>query len=231
MIAVCPTCHDAIHHGDIPITDETLCDWKSIPRASDLIRNHIYVEPGPRPRILVGSITLTGLDGLVVFRLGASQELSFRTSGADLLLLNLRITDVAGTDVLVIRDNYVVHKPRVEIDYANVPGRMEVTAPADPSFVPEWALSKMRLHSPCFGQNGRVVLASVHVLEPGLVRVQGIWMNSNAGVIITDDHLSLLLERLAQPVSIVGAGKETTIEWRGAITTALFAFMGQPVLP
>ena len=32
MIAVCPTCHDAIHHGQLPISDETLYAWKRIPR-------------------------------------------------------------------------------------------------------------------------------------------------------------------------------------------------------
>ena len=30
MIAVCPMCHDNIHHGKLPIDDDTLYSWKKI---------------------------------------------------------------------------------------------------------------------------------------------------------------------------------------------------------
>src|SRR5437870_10166428 len=45
MVAVCPTCHDAITHGEIEITDETIYRWKGIKRTSQAIRSEIYVEP------------------------------------------------------------------------------------------------------------------------------------------------------------------------------------------
>jgi hypothetical protein len=47
MIAVCPTCHDEIHHGRLPISDETLYKWKSIERsASSMDTAYLTVEPG-----------------------------------------------------------------------------------------------------------------------------------------------------------------------------------------
>jgi hypothetical protein len=226
MIAVCPNCHDAIHHGDIPISDETLYEWKRIPRSGDEVRGHLYVEPGSRPRILIGTVALTGPEGVVVFRLGTSQDLSFRTSGAELVLVHLRLVDVVGEEVLLIRDNYVVHKPRPEIDYSAVPGRIQVTAPADSTFVPKWALAQVRIHAPEFGQNGRVTLAAVSVLAPSLVRVEGVWMSGDTGIIITDSGASFLKKGDPRPLTIAGAGRDTVLDWRGPITSAIFDFLG-----
>src|SRR5918996_6078095 len=59
MIAVCPSCHDAIHHGEIPLDDAVLYRWKSIPRGSGEIRSNIYVEPDRQPKLLLGSIGIT----------------------------------------------------------------------------------------------------------------------------------------------------------------------------
>jgi hypothetical protein len=225
MIAVCPTCHDAIHHGQLPISDETLYAWKRIPRDGNVVRDHLYVEPAPTPRVLIGSVAVTGPEGGIAFRLSASQELSFRTSGADLVLLRLRLVDLAGDEVLLVEDNYVAHEPRPEIDYAAVPGRIQVTSPVNSTFVPEWALSQIRIREPAFGQDGRIVLAGLHVLEPGLVRVQGVWMDGDSGVIITE-HGASFLERGAQrPLTIAGAGQSSLLDWRGPITVAIFDFL------
>lgn len=40
MIAICPTCHDAVHHGPLEITDDTIYSWKSIKR-KPTNRDHI----------------------------------------------------------------------------------------------------------------------------------------------------------------------------------------------
>lgn len=224
MIAVCPTCHDAIHHGTLPLDDQTLYSWKQIPRTGAEKRDHIYVEPGPCPRILVGSVSLTGQEGVALFRLGASQELSFRTSQADLVLLQLRLLDLQGIEVLRIADNYVVHKPRPEIEYKSVPGWVEVTAPAFP-FVPDWAVAQMRSHEPQFASDGRIIVASVRVLEPGLVRVQGVWMDDDKGVIVTNESLSFLRKGSQAPISLRGAaGGSSVLSYDGPITASLFGF-------
>src|SRR6202000_2926571 len=45
MIAICPTCHDAVHNGPLAIDDATLRRWKEIDR-QPVRRDLIYVEPG-----------------------------------------------------------------------------------------------------------------------------------------------------------------------------------------
>lgn len=55
MIAVCPTCHDQIHHGDLSITDETIYRWKEFIRLGDAHRGHLYIEPAGINKVLTGS--------------------------------------------------------------------------------------------------------------------------------------------------------------------------------
>ena len=222
MIAVCPTCHDAVHHGALGIDDETLYAWKQIPRDGSVTRDHIYVEPGPCPRILLGTFVVTTPQDVVVFKFGISQELSFRTCQADLVLLHLQVHDTEGSHVIEICDNYVTHKARSDVEYKSVPGWIHVAAPANPLFVPGWALAQMRAVTPSFAGNGQVIVASVRVLEPGLVRVQGVWMSSESGVIITEESASFLQKGSKVPLTILGAGKDSVISWEGPITTALF---------
>ena len=49
MIAVCPSCHDAIHQGPLEVSDQTIKGWKAIQRPFGPNRDHVYVEPGGDP--------------------------------------------------------------------------------------------------------------------------------------------------------------------------------------
>ena len=70
MIAVCPSCHDAAHHGRLKISDELLYEWKAIVRAGTPDTAHLYVEPSAQLKILTGSIAIaTANDQAVVFEL------------------------------------------------------------------------------------------------------------------------------------------------------------------
>ncbi len=60
LIAVCPSCHDAIHHGQLNISDETLYTWKGIERESVPKATHIYVEPSENIKLLTGTILKIG---------------------------------------------------------------------------------------------------------------------------------------------------------------------------
>jgi len=64
----------------------------------------------------------------------------------------------------------------------------------------------------------------VSVLEPSLVKVEGVWMNGDTGIIITEGGASFLKKGDPQPLTIAGAGKDTILDWRGPITSALFGF-------
>lgn len=59
LIPVCPSCHDAIHHGSIKIDDEKLYEWKNIERPLHSGRAHIYIEPSQNIKLLTGTIALS----------------------------------------------------------------------------------------------------------------------------------------------------------------------------
>ena len=82
MIAICPSCHDAVHTSRID--DETLYRWKSISRpAANEIRDHLYVEPSPEIRCLTGSMcVLADSTNALVFTLSNSNHFGFRVRTA-----------------------------------------------------------------------------------------------------------------------------------------------------
>ena len=104
MIAVCPSCHDAIHHGAISIDDEVLYQWKSIHRRSPEVRSHVYIEPGETTKLLLGTVAVTAPRQALVFELSAVSRLKFTIKDGDILLLELAVATVQGAQVLHVSD-------------------------------------------------------------------------------------------------------------------------------
>lgn len=77
MIAVCPSCHDAIHHGKIPLTDETIYNWKKIDYSTEFIRDHLYITPNTTSKILFGSISIEIPQETIIFQLSPNNQLRF----------------------------------------------------------------------------------------------------------------------------------------------------------
>jgi HNH endonuclease len=85
LIAVCPSCHDAIHQGSLKISDELLYKWKSIKRPKKPISTHMYTEPSKQIKLLTGTIALsTKNEGATVFELAENNKLSFRILEGDI---------------------------------------------------------------------------------------------------------------------------------------------------
>jgi SEC-C motif/HNH endonuclease len=221
MIAICPTCHDAVHNGALPISDGTLYAWKSIERSRPPTDN-VFVEPGDSSKLLLGSLAVTGQGGVTVFELGSSNRLSFRLVDEDIMHLNLAVATTGGQEVLRIVDGHVRHEAAEPLQYARTPGHIRLTAPASEEYMPAWALGQIRLHEPEFAADGRLTLSDVEVLEPGLVRVQGIWNGPGHVVAITTERLAFLDPNRTGPLALTGAGAESILHFTGPITTALF---------
>jgi SEC-C motif/HNH endonuclease len=222
MIAVCPTCHDAIHNGPLAVDDDTLYRWTEIERTATT-RDHLYVEPGEASKLLLGTIAVTGRQGVTVFDLGNPTKLSFRLADEDVMLLDLAVATTRGDEVLRVVDGHVRRQATARVGYESVPGHIRVTAPISDEFVPVWAIQQLRLFEPEFGAQGSLPLLDLEVLEPGLVRVQGVWHAAEHVVIaITPQQLAFLQPGLQRPLSFIGDGPESLILFDGPITAALF---------
>ena len=223
MIAVCPSCHDAIHNGSLRIDDETLLRWKQIKRINTE-QDHLYIEPGLPPKLILGTIAVTGEDGLTVFELSPNNRLSFRIIDGDIFLVNLSISTVTGQEVLQVIENHVKYQARKPLQYHRRPGKIRITAPAKPEFLPTWSLKLLQIQEPTYAANSLLVLLDIEVLEPGLVQLQGIWAEQSRIIVITKERFSFITPNLQQPLSLCGTGKNSVLRFKGPITSRLFGF-------
>jgi hypothetical protein len=226
MIAVCPTCHDAIHHGRIAISDAVVYDWKRLARGVDTVRDHVYVEPsGEQQKLLLGTIAIAGQRGAIVFEFSDSNRLAFDVRAGEIMLLNLSVCTLAGEEVVSVLDGYLRHKTRDDVEYRSMPGHIDVTTPLSPEYLPDWALKQMRdCYEPDFASNGRLTLLRLDVLEPNLVRAQGVWATNDHAYIVTDRMLAFLSVDEWRPIAVKGAGRGSILRWRGPLNSSMFAF-------
>lgn len=223
MVAICPTCHDAVHYGKLMIDDDTLYKWKKN-QLTSTNRMHLHIDSGASSKLLLGSIAVTGDSGLTVFELSPSNKLSFRLIDGDLFLINLKISTVGGKEVLRIVDNYVrsTDKENINIDWRS--GKIRITTSKTTEFLQNWAIASLQVHEPNYATDDQLILLDIEVLEPGLVRVQGIWAEENHAIVITLDRIAFIHPNNREPLSICGEGANTILNYTGAITSTLFGF-------
>lgn len=220
MIAICPTCHDEVHFGKLKIDDATIYQWKNIKRTKNN-RDQLFIEPDLDSKLLLGSIAFTGPSGLIVFELSNNSKLGFKLIDDDIFLVNLSILDLKNKEVLKIAENHVKYSLNDKIQYERRPGRIRVTTSNTLNFVPLWSLPQM-LSMNFTLDKGILTLLDIEVLRPGLVKVEGFWAESNTVVIITDEKLAFIKPHMKNPLSLVGEGENSVIQYTGKVTTGLF---------
>ncbi len=189
MIAVCPSCHDEIHHGRLGISDETLYAWKKLQRVGNSPRTtQLVVEPTRYVDILCGSMTLKteqSDDKLVAFQLSNSNRLGFKVEDTDTLLLNVSLQDRQGKLTLKVTDNRVRVSNDESITFEHRMGRVLVTAPICDRYISTHCLLAMREVEPDFASGDRIVILDAEVIAPGRIKVLGIWHEGDKFIVIT----------------------------------------------
>lgn len=220
MIAVCASCHDSVDRGELVIGDDEIYSWKRIVRTGPCV-GHIFVEPTSEPpRILLGTISVKGDDGLVVFDFAVRHRLSFAVRDGDIMLLNLRISSPAGETLVDVVDGYVrTRKPSIILK--SRPGHIMIPAGFHSDVIPEWVRTKLVNEDLLYGIEGMPLL-QIRVVRPGLVRVNGIWCDENAAVIATTNRFLFISRTRQRPITIAGAGEETVLYYTGPAGTSLF---------
>ena len=232
MIAVCPSCHDAAHHGSLKIPDETLYEWKSIVRPANPSTVHIYVEPARELKLLTGSICIAITNSqAAAFKLSNANHLKLRVLDRYLLQASIRLNDAKGKELLRVVENHVRISRNKTTKFEYRPGRVRVTVPAGDEFAPAWLIDQVRYQDPTFASNNRIIALDIEVTKPGLVRVQGCWPDADVGVVITKGALSFCTRGLREPVSMVGEGEGSVLMYAGPITGAMFGFGPNPSNP
>lgn len=226
MIAICPTCHDAAHHGALKITEKTLYEWKGIARESNKLRTNIYVEPGEASKVLLGSVAFAQKEPrkTTIFSISPEQYLEFEVKD-DFLSISTQVLDKDGNPLVrVTNNNITAHATdTIKIEKPN-PGRFRMTAPASLNLLPAYALVKMRLLDEGFAKDDVVTILDVNVLKPGLVKVEGFWRIGNITVVSSNEHLAFVDLHKERPSSFSGDGENSVFLYTGPIDQALFSF-------
>ena len=187
MIAVCPSCHDEIHHGRLGISDETLYAWKGMRRSNTNIETAlVFVEPSQTLEICCGSVKLRTVteEQLVAFELSNSNRLGFRIEDSEILLVNLRLIDRTGNLFLKVVDNRVRVNKDKSVTFDRRAGRQLVTVPASTRYIDPDCLAEMRAGEPQFAPDDRLTALDLEVIAPGSVKLLGVWPAKEGTIII-----------------------------------------------
>ncbi|THE13086.1 HNH endonuclease [Bacillus timonensis] len=224
MIAVCPSCHDEIHYGKLTIDDETVYLWKNIKREKSN-RDHLYIEPSYTSKLLLGSISVTGDNGVKVFELTNNTKLTYRIEDEDIFLMNLSISNQNGKEVLKVIENHVKYIVDDKINFERRPGRFKITTNRIIDFIPIWSMPIIHKMQPNYKiVDGVLTLTDVEVLKPGLVKVEGLWARNDVVIIITNDSLNFIKPGYSKPLSLIGEGENSVLKWSGKIDSSMFRF-------
>lgn len=226
MIAICAACHDSVDRGSLQISDQSLYRWKAIDRTGSSATGHLFVEPGEAPKLLLGSLTVHGDSGVVVFDFSERQRLAFAVRDDEIMLLNVKVSDSAGNLLLDVVDGYV-RKQDESVELRARPGAIEVPAGFDSVLIPQWARSALLREDDNYSKKDLPLLA-LEVIDRGLVRVQGFWFTKYHGVVISREGLSFVRRGLPRPITLKGAGEDTVINWVGPVDVSLFAVGSGP---
>lgn len=228
MIAICPSCHDSVTRGVLRVSEENAYDWKAITRKNDAsLRGHLYVETSDvAPRLLLGTIAAQGSTGLVVFSDSDTRRLAFRTNKMDLMNLDATISSVDGEMLARVEDGHFEALSGSACQVAQRTGHFRITHPQTDAIIPAWVVRQMRVNEPTFASDGQVTLLEMEVLRPNLVRVEGLWLGINGGMVVTKSALSFVAPHLIRPLSLIGEGDKSVIQYVGSVERALFEHAG-----
>ena len=206
MIAICPACHDSVTRGVLRIDDETLYRWKNINRDKKLSSAYLYLEPNEElPKIILGTISVQGATKFTVFELSENNDLEFCLKANTILLPRLRI---GSKDKLLIDivDGHVIRKDQ-QITLKYRPGKVRIIDKGLQERIPDWAMSIIN------NDNGLDLdtqpLLDLEAVEPGVLRVQGMWFRQELIIIVNMRQLSFIYPGLVRPLSFIGDGDGT----------------------
>ncbi|MFN7055090.1 HNH endonuclease signature motif containing protein [Hyphomonas sp.] len=225
MIAVCPSCHDDIHHGILKLTDEDLYEWRGIRRSDARNIAQLFVEPSTEIKLLAGTICLKSQNsGLTVFEFSNRNLLSFLILDGDILRVNARVADRSGRELVRVMDNVARTSFPKLVDFEQRAGRVRVSISDTSDFVPDWVVSKIRHYEPAYCKDGMMVMFDLEVVRPGVVRVRGCWPAPDRAVVISDEALYFCEYRQPRPIALCGDGEESVICFTGPLNSVLFGF-------
>jgi hypothetical protein len=150
------------------------------------------------------------------------QRLSFAVRDGEIMLLNLKISDLDGNLLLDVVDGYVRQR-EASIELRTRPGAIEVPAGLNSPLIPNWIRERLLRGDEDY-ENLPLPLLSIEVIDRGVVRVQGFWMDTDKAIVITPERLSFISLGRQDPLALAAVGDEALLIWNGPIGASLFSW-------
>lgn len=221
MVAVCPACHDHIHHGEIPLSDETLLEWKRIVRSAAQSPQHLFVEPADHLEMVLGTAWVDCTYGEAVIDLSSGNHLRATVIDGDMLQASIKIRGTEGTELLRVVNNFVRVASDPDVEYQRLPGRAIIKAPISEKYLPQHVVRQMRLGHPDYGLDGRVTFLDVEVIRPGVIKVDGIWTSQEGTIVVHRGAMVLCSPGARGCVAIQCQDPKGKFVVRGPVTSLL----------
>jgi hypothetical protein len=173
-------------------------------------------------RCLTGSMSvLADSTNALVFALSNSNHFGFRVEDSDIFLSYCSLRDLSGSYLVKAKSNHfrLLNSDSVRIERRT--GRIRVTVLDAAKYLPSW-IGVMWRAVPEFVRNNEVDVLDIEVIRPGVVRLRGVFVASDAVLAITEQKLWVLKPEMNGPIAFVGQGEGTQIKVTGPITRAAF---------
>jgi hypothetical protein len=222
MIAVCPSCHDAIHYGKLRISDEDLYTWKNLSRPKRPDVAHVSVDPAGKLDLVLGSISLSSANSeQMIFSLANGSFLKIRLLDREWLQVSTRLMSTAGVEVLRVIENNVRVNRAEGVDFDFRPGMARIEVPNTVDYLPRWVIEQVRHRYTTFGANERLTALEIKVVGPGRVSLQGFWASPEGVVVAYRDGLNFCSPSRELPSTLLGEG---ALIYAGDPRLPMFAF-------
>lgn len=206
MIALCPTCHEQVHRGQLRISDSELYAWKQQLRRSDgHSHTALYVAPSTDRKLYFGFVGVVVTDRKSILQIASGNSVTVEFRDDDLLLVDVTLTSRGGTRLVRLTNGTFSTERVSDVRFLTRTGLVELTAPDTSPIVPRWVLNRLRT-VPGHSFGNRVVLFRATVIAPGRVLLEGLWAMHDRAIVATADAIFWVSRTHSEPIMFFSSG-------------------------
>ncbi len=150
-------------------------------------------------------------------------RLSFEIINGKFPLIDLTIKSLNGDTIISLEKNYISSEISTDIKPKRRPGKFQLVLTNQAlSLIPSWIKRQHMLHDTDFFATQEHTLFDIEVVEPGLVKINGIWMYKDTALVISPNGMSVIRRGNEAPITFKGEGSKSILRYRGPISLPLF---------
>lgn len=130
-------------------------------------------------------------------------------------MLDLNLSKVSGDAILRVELNHITYQKDPKVEYRQTPGQVQILVPNNSEYVTNWVLETIREYEPKYGCYKKIPILHIEVVNKGLLRVQGVWIENRKGIIATLKGPYFISNDLLPPhrrIVLHGEGENTIFE-------------------